>query len=384
MRAGLGFLLAALMGGSMLRGQTGDYTYATIAGLAGQTGSKDGAGGGRALPLLNRPIGLVINSSGNLYVTDAGNNVIRVVTPTGTVTSFVGTVGASGGTDGSKSDSTVNLSFNSPQGPALDSSGNLYVADYKGSTIRKITSAGVVSTLAGTAGASGNTDGTGSVARFLEPSAVAVDATGNVFVADSGNNVIRKITSAGVVTTFAGTAGAPGSIDGTGSAARFNYPRGVAFDRSGNLLVADSTNNTIRKITTDGVVTTLAGSAGSIGSTDGAAGSARFSFPNSLAVDASGNIYVADENNGTIRVIATNGSVTTLAGQAGSNGRVDGTGSQARFDHPAGVALDSDGNVYVADYGNQLIRRVTRAGLVTTVAGVGGIAGAIELAKLTI
>ena len=378
MRAGLWFLLVALLGGSMLRGQTGDYTYATIAGLTGQTGSKDGAGGGRALPLFNRPIGLAFNSSGNLYVTDAGNNVIRVVTPAGTVTSFVGTVGTAGGTDGSKTDTAVNLSFNSPQGPAVDSTGNLYIADYRGSTIRKITPAGVVSTLAGSTGVKGNTDGTGSAARFLEPSAVAVDATGNVFVADSGNNVIRKITPAGVVTTFAGTAGAPGSTDGTGTAARFNYPRGVAFDRSGNLLVTDSTNNTIRKITTAGVVTTVAGSAGTVGSTDGAAGAARFSFPNSLAVDASGNIYVADENNGTIRVIATDGSVTTLAGLAGTTGRVDGTGSQARFDHPAGVALDSDGNVYVADYGNQLIRRVTRAGLVTTVAGVGGIVGAVD------
>ncbi len=378
MRVGLLSLTVALTGGSMLRGQTADYTYSTIAGLATLPGGKDGSNGGRSLPLFNRPIGLVLNSAGNLYVADAGNNVIRVVTPAGSVTSFVGTVGYLGGTDGSKTDTTVSLTFNSPQGPAVDSSGNLYVADYKGSTIRKITPAGVVSTLAGTANTTGSTDGTGSAARFLEPSAVAVDATGNVFVADSGNHTIRKITPNGVVTTFAGTAGFPGTADATGNAARFNYPRGLTFDRSGNLLVADSTNNTIRKITTAGVVTTIAGSAGAGGSADGSVTAARFNFPNSLAVDASGNIYVADENNQTIRLISTDGSVTTLAGLAGNIGRVDGTGNQARFDHPTGVVVDNNGNAYVADYGNQLIRRVTRAGLVTTVAGVGGIAGAVD------
>ena len=169
MRAGLLSLAVALTAGSMLRGQTGDYTYATIAGIATLPGSKDGASGGRALPLFNRPIGLVFNSSGNFYVADAGNNVIRVVTPAGSVTSFVGTVGFAGGTDGSKTDTTVTLTFNSPQGPAVDSAGNLYVVDFNGSTIRKITSAGVVSTLAGTAGVSGSADGTGSAARFFQP-----------------------------------------------------------------------------------------------------------------------------------------------------------------------------------------------------------------------
>ena len=368
----------ALAGGAMVGGQAAEYTYSTIAGLTAHPGSKEGAGGGGGFPLFNGPIGLVVNTAGNLYVADAGNNVIRMVTPAGVVTLFVGTPGLLGGTDGSKTDTTINLTFNSPQGPALDSAGNLYVADYNGSTIRKITPAGVVSTLAGTVGSSGNTDGTGAAARFHQPSGVAVDATGNVFVADSGNNTIRKITSAGVVTVFAGAAGVPGALDGTGTAARFNYPRGLAFDRSGNLLVADSTNNTIRKITSAGVVTTIAGSAGGGGSTDGAGGAARFNFPNSLAVDASGNIYVADESNHTIRVITSAGSVTTLAGLAGSTGRVDGTGNQARFERPAGVAVDGDGNVYVADYNNQLIRRVTRAGVVTTVAGVGGIVGSTD------
>jgi hypothetical protein len=176
-----------------------------------------------------------------------------------------------------------------------------------------MTSAGVVTTLAGLAGSAGSADGTGSAARFNTPEGVAVDGSSNVYVADSGNHTIRKITPGGVVTTLAGLAGSSGSADGTGSAARFNFPVGVALDGSGNVYVADSLNNTIRKMTSAGVVTTLAGLAGSAGSADGAVSAARFNEPFGVAVDGSGNIYVADTFNFTIRKITPPGYAADFA-----------------------------------------------------------------------
>ncbi len=184
---------------------------------------------------------------------------------------------------------------------AVDSSGNVYVADNYNHTIRKITPAGVVTTLAGLAGAFGNADGTNSVARFNTPFGVAVDGSGNVFVGDNGNSTIRKITPAGAVTTLAGLSANLGGDDGTGSAARFEYPRGVAVDSSGNVYVADYYNYTIRKITSGGVVTTLAGLAQAYGSDDGTGSAARFYFPQGVAVDSSGTVYVADTDTQSIR-----------------------------------------------------------------------------------
>jgi sugar lactone lactonase YvrE len=261
--------------------------------------------------------------------------------------------------------------FNSPYGVATDSAGNVYVADANNGTIRKITPAGVVTTLAGTAGAFGSTDATGAAARFTYPLGVATDSAGNVYVADTNNSTIRKITPAGVVTTLAGTAGAVGSTDATGAAARFNFPSGVATDSAGNVYVGDSSNHTIRKITPAGVVSTLAGSAGSAGSADGGV-VARFSFPTEVATDSAGNVYVADSDNGTIRKITPAGVVTTLAGTAGASGSTDATGAAARFHFPYGVATDTTGNVYVADSNNGTIRKITPAGVVSTVVGVAG------------
>jgi sugar lactone lactonase YvrE len=275
----------------------------------------------------------------------------------GVVTTLAGTAGSSGTTDGTGSAAK----FNYPHSVAVDSSANVYVADTFNHTIRKITVAGVVTTLAGTAGSGGTTDGTGSAALFYFPGGVAVDSSGNVYVADSSNHTIRKITAAGVVTTLAGTAGAfgIGSTDGTGSAAKFKYPQGVAVDSSGNVYVADTSNNTIRKITAAGVVTTLAGTAGSSGTTDGTGSAAKFYFPYDVAVDSSGNVYVADAGNNTIRKITAAGVVTTLAGTAGSSGTTDGTGSAAKFNNPISVAASDIGTLYVADYTNFTIRKIT-------------------------
>jgi sugar lactone lactonase YvrE len=289
------------------------------------------------------------------------------------VTTLAGLAGNAGSEDGTNSAAR----FTRPCGVALDSAGSLYVADCVNCTIRKVTPVGtnwVVTTLAGLGGtnASGNplhpgsADGTNSAARFNWPYGVAVDTNGNVYVGDQGNHKIRKVTPVGtnwVVTTLAGLAGSSGSTDGTGSAARFNYPRGVAVDSAGNVYVSDSQNDTIRKVApvgTNWVVTTLAGLAGYAGSADGTNSTARFSNPLGMAVDSATNLYVADCFNGTIRKVApvgTNWVVRTLAGLASSIGSVDGTGSAARFNFPCGVAVDSAGNLYVSDSKNNTIRR---------------------------
>jgi sugar lactone lactonase YvrE len=261
--------------------------------------------------------------------------------------------------------------FDAPRGVAIDRGGNVYVADYYSNTIRKIAPAGVVTTFAGSARLAGAVDGTGSEARFNHPSGLATDSGGNIYVADTDNHTIRKITPTGTVTTFAGSARMAGTADGTGNAARFNQPEGVATDSNGNIYVADSVNRTIRKITASGVVTTLAGSAGNRGSSDGTGGAARFHSPAAVATDGDGNIYVSEMFNNTIRKITPSGTVTTLAGTPGffKTGSADGTGSAARFNNPAGLATDRGGNVYVADWVNATIRKITPAGVVTTFAG---------------
>ncbi|MCX6996217.1 MAG: hypothetical protein NTV49_03825 [Kiritimatiellaeota bacterium] len=221
----------------------------------------------------------------------------------------------------------------------------------------------------GQPGGQGNVDGTGSAARFNNPNGAAVDSAGNVYVADYNNHTIRKVTAAGVVTTLAGSAGSSGSADGTGNAARFCGPIGVAVDSAGNVFVADSFNHTIRRVTPAGVVTTLAGSAGTPGSADGTGSVARFYNPTDVAVDSAGNVFVTDNNNHTIRKVTVAGVVTTLAGSAGTSGSADGAGNAARFNHPVGVAVDGAGNVFVTDNNNHTIRKLTAAGVVTTLAG---------------
>ena len=343
----------------------------TLAGLAGSYGSDDGTG---SAARFNQPYGVAVDSAGNVYVADTGNDTIRKVAPGGVVTTLAGLAGNRGSADGTGSDAR----FYNPYGVAADSAGNLYVADTSNHTIRKVTPGNLVTTLAGLAGNAGSANGTGSSARFSAPEGVAVDSAGNVYVAENSNHTIRKVTPGGVVTTLAGLAGSYGSADGTGSNARFYYPRGVAADSAGNLYVADTYNRTIRKVTPGGVVTTLAGVAGSYGSADGTGSAAQFYVPYGVAVDSAGNVYVADSCNGTIRKVTPAGVVTTLAGLAESYGSADGSGSLARFAAPCGVAVDSAGNVYVGDTGNETIRKITPGGVVTTLAGLAGSYGSAD------
>ena len=228
--------------------------------------------------------------------------------------------------------------------------------DEASGTIKTIASrrSTMVTTLAGS-GVAGYADGTGTAAQFYSPNGVVVDSSGTLYVADSSNNRIRKITPAGVVTTLAGS-GVAGYADGTGTAAQFNYPNGIAVDSSGMVYVADTNNERIRTITPTGVVTTFAGT-GAYGFADGTAITARFYLPNSIVVDSSGTVYVADSYNMRIRKITPAGVVTTLAG-SGVAGFADGTTAAALFRYPSGIAVDSSGTVYVADYGNNRIRKI--------------------------
>jgi streptogramin lyase len=357
-----GNVYVADSGNSTIRKVTSAGFVTTLAGAAGNSGSADGTGTNAQF---SGPLGVAVDAAGNVYVADSQNNTIRKVTAAGVVTTLAGDPNSGAGS----SDGTgANAQFSDPSGAAVDGAGNLYVADGYNNTIRKVTSAGVVTTLAGSAGNAGSADGSGSSASFSYPSGVAVTGGGVLYVADSYNNTIRKVTAAGAVTTVAGVA--PGSADGLGSAARFNDPSAVAVDISGNLYVADSYNNTIRKVTPAGLVSTLAGNPKvPPGSADGTGAGAQFNYPSGVAVDGAGNVYVADSGNNTIRKITRTGIVTTLAGQAGNSGNSDGTGTNAQFNQPSGVAVDGEGNIYVADYGNSAIRLVTPAGVVTTLPG---------------
>lgn len=330
---------------------------ATVSTFAGSltAGSTDATGTSASF---YHPDGTAVDSSGNIYVADEFNDQIREISSSGVVTTLAGQAGVAGSTNGA---GTLAL-FDHPQGVAVDSSGNLYVADTLNNEIRKIVCTGttastcVVSTLAGSTTA-GSTDGTGSAASFSHPEGVAVDSLGNVYVADSANNEIRKISPAGLVTTLAGTTVA-GSANGSGTSASFNYPTGVAVDSAGNVYVADANNNEIRMIDTSDVVSTLAGST-TAGSADGTGSSASFFTPLGVAVDSAGNVYVADTNNEEIRLVTPKGVVTTLAGQAGVVGHADGTGTSATFDSPSGIAVDASGDLFVGDYSNNEIRKIT-------------------------
>jgi len=272
---------------------------------------------------------------------------------------FVGDPGVAGSADGSG----TNAQFHLPFQVAVDSAGNIYVADLVNDTIRKVTPAGVVTTLAGSPGVAGSADGTGASAQFNNPISVAVDNASNVYVADYGNYTIRMIDTSSNVTTLAGQPGNAGYADGPGAEALFNQPWGVGVDSGGNVYVGDTVNNMIRKIDTSTNVTTLAGSPGVAGSADGTGTNALFYYPYQVAVDSAGNVYVADTDNSTIRRITPAGVVTTLGGSPGVLGSADGVGSAARFSSPTGVAVDSAGNLYVGDLSNDRISKGTMAPL---------------------
>jgi sugar lactone lactonase YvrE len=387
-------------------GAVGDVT--TFAGAAGIPGFADNVSG--PLARFFSPASLAAIGT-DLYVADTGNHVIRKIDAAAFVTAFAGAAGTAGSADGS----FAAARFHGPKGIGADGA-SLFVADTENHAVRRITAGGSVTTVAGNPPQAGTTDGTGAAARFLSPAGVAVIGD-NVFVADTGNGTIRKIASGGGVTTLGGTAGTisspagiaaigttlyvcdnvnhtivridaggavtvlagsqgiPGSADGSGAAALFNAPRGIASDGA-NLYVADTGNHAIRQVTPAGTVTTVAGLAGNSGSADGSGSTARFLLPQGIAAvvaPLATTLYVADTGNHTVRRIGVSGgsgsgSVSTFAGTSGTAGFADGSGGGARFSSPAGIA--AVGSVlYVADTGHHSIRKITGAGTVTTFVG---------------
>lgn len=296
-------------------------------------------------------MGLAVDTKGIVYVADSRNNLIRKISPDGMVTTLAGS-GAAGSADGKAS----SASFFFPVAVAADNRGNVYVADTHNSLIRKISPDGNVSTLAGKwpAGLKPRNDGT---AVFDNPMGIAADATGNVFVADWIHDQVRKISLDGKITTVAGD-GTPGAKNGPAASATFYLPEAIAIDAAGNIYVSDTYNNMIRKISKDGIVTTLAGQLKK-GKANGRGAAASFSHPDGIAVDKKGNVYVADTGNHLIRMISPAGMVTTFAG-CGVRGSKNGDVKAASFFRPMGLAIDTGGNVYVADYQNNVVREISK------------------------
>ncbi|MFB9863513.1 IPT/TIG domain-containing protein [Rufibacter immobilis] len=324
-----------------------EFLVSTFAG-EGIIGLKDGA---PDVAQFRNPEGVLFDAQGNLIVTDRANNALRIVTPAGLVSTLVGFGGTAGNVDGPVATAKLNYPWKS----AIDAQGNIYIAERDNHKIRKITPGGVVSTVAGT-GTAGFADGPAATAKFNQPLDVAVDQAGNLYVADNLNHRIRKITPDGTVSTIAGN-GTASFADGDASVSKVNNPSGVEVDKDGNLLVADRQNHRIRKITPQGVTSTIAGE-GTLGSVDGDAAAAKFNQPYGVTVDKDGTMYVADLNNHRIRKITAAGKVSTMAGTTA--GYADGPGASARFSQPTDVAVDKDGNVYVADVQNHRVRVIRK------------------------
>ncbi|MEO8216280.1 MAG: NHL repeat-containing protein [Acidobacteriota bacterium] len=321
----------------------------TLAGTAPTSGYADGPGRTASFFL---PTSVAADSQGNVFVADAANQLIRRIDVQGIVSTLAGVAGETGENDGAAN----SAHFRNPNGVAVDRVGNVFVADTDNCTIRRIGLDGLVSTLAGTAGSCGSTDGSGPVASFGHPTGLVVDGDGTIFVADRSNHAIRRITSDRFVSTFAGSPGQPGSVDGRRLEARFAFPFSITIDRTGNLYVPDTSSHTIRRISLDGTVTTFCGTPDVRGAMDGPCTAARFDHPSSLAFDDLGNLYVAESEGETIRRISPDGNVSSVAGVTGLPGYRDGLGSAAIFSHPFGLAVAPDGSVIIADTFNQSVR----------------------------
>lgn len=355
---------------STIRKVLPDGTVSTLAGSAGQLGSEDGTGSAARFKYPGR---IARCPDGTLVIAEPSNHTLRRMTPAGVVTTLAGSPGQSGAVDGVGSTAR----FWSPRGMAVDEVGNVFLADRSNHAIRKITPAAVVTTLAGAANQQAWADGQSSAARFYYPEGIAWDGSGNrLLVGDSYNHVVRTLSPEGLAGTLAGAPPKYGSADGQGAAARFWGLRGGAADAAGNLYVAETGNKTIRKVSPDGTVSTFAGLATQAGDADGQGSAARFNFPVGTAVDGSGTVYVVDSNGSRVRKITPGGLVSTFAG--GTYGSADGTGTAARFAGPNGIAVDGAGNVFVTDSGNHTIRRISPAGVVTTVAGIPGNSGSAD------
>lgn len=357
-------------------GSTGTAGAATGTGTTGTTGSATPpaapASSAQQVPQppvadatrarFNGPVGIALDGTGNLYIADALNHTIRRIATSGVVTTLAGSPGISGSADGRGAQAR----FSALKGIAVDGDGNVYAVD--NGAIRRIAPNGTVTTLAGASGLSGDADGPGTGARFRQPWGIAADARGTLYVADTGNYLVRKVAPDGTVSTHAGTRGMRGTANGTAATATFLGPMGVALDGSGNLFLTDwygppapnlpEGSTFIRRIAADGSVTTLAGNFG------GETGPAAFSDTFALAADAQGDVYIAAAN--SVRRLAPNGTITAVAGSGGP------------FQVLNGIAIDNSGNLFVTDESNHTVSKVTQSGAVTLIAGKSGESGSVD------
>jgi sugar lactone lactonase YvrE len=371
-----GNLYIADRGNFRIRKVTTGGMISTYAGSGGYAFSGDG--GPATAAQLNSPEGVALDPVGNLYIADVGNQLIRKVTPGGTISTYAGSGSPAGGFSGDGGPATT-AQLNQPVGVALDPAGNLYIADAGNSRIRRVSTLGTISTYAGTGtgGFSGD-GGPATAAHLRSPLGVALDPAGNLYVADDGNHRIRKVSTGGIVSTYAGTIFRFSGDGGPATAAQLYAPGGVALDPAGNLYIADTYNHRIRKVTPDGTISTYAGTGTPGFSGDGGpATAAQLRYPTSVAVDPAGNLYITDNNR--IRKVTPGGTISTYAGTGGVGFSGDGgPATAAQLAGPAGVALDSAGNLYIADRGNFRIRKVTPGGTISTYAGGGtGPAGCV-------
>jgi len=317
----------------------------------------------------NHPYAVAVDSNGTLFVTDSFNYVIRKIATNGIVSTVAGTANMPGAPDGVGAAAR----FGALVSITVDASGNLFVIDNDAGTLRRMAPDGTVTTVAGSAAPFQYRDRVGNNASFVAPSGLAFDqVSGAVFVVDSGINAIRRfdLSTAGV-TTYAGSVPTPGFVDGPALDARFTFPHVGVFDAAGNLFITH--NHSIRKITPAGVVSTFAGDSQTPGAVDATGTAARFSYPDGLAIDPAGNLFVGDSQNNTIRKVTPAGVVTTVAGSPGFVGLTNGTGSAAHFSYLANLAFDTNGNLFIADPYNHVIRKMDTSGVVSTFAGSGSV-----------
>jgi len=326
---------------------TYDPAYVVSTYVGSISGFADGTGQNA---LFKQPMGICVDADGNLYISDGGNFKIRKIAAGGVVTTLAGST--SGFTDGP----AATAQFKGPWGICRDGQGTLYIVDESAHAIRKLTTAGNVTTMAG--GTEGYATGSATTSKFEYPAGICMDAAGVPYLTDAGNSLIRMIYG-GYVYNIAGTPCQTGWADGTGSQAMFSDPYGICTDGKGNFYVADTYGQTIRKVTSGGVVTTIAGRDQQEGTADGTGAKASFFQPSAICVDKDGNLFVADTQNHLIRKVTAAGEVTTIAG-TGKAGSVDGTGTAASFNQPFGICIDAQGTLYIADTYNNTIRKIVQ------------------------
>jgi len=369
-----GNLYIADTGNNVIRKVTASGTITTVAG----NGNDDytGDGGPAIKAAFSGPAGIAVDPAGNLYIADFNNSAVRKVTTDGRIATIAGNGDSGFSGDGGLA---TKASLTTPYGVALDASGNLFIADFDDCRIRKVTPGGTISTVAGKGSVTGfsgafSGDGGSATAAFLNsPRGVALDSTNNLLIADGDNYRIRKVAG-GIISTIAGNGNYSFGGDGNvATATVLSNPNGVALDANGNVYIADTLNNRIRKITTDGIMNTIAGSGASSFSGDGGpAAAATLNAPAAVAVDAAGNVFIADTLNVRIRKITPGGIISTVAGNGVADYSGDGgQATSASLDTPTGIAVDQAGNLYIGDFNNNCVRKVTPGGIITTIAGIG-------------